>query len=278
MSKQAIVTGSDSGIGRATAQRLARDGYDVGVTYRSDAEGARVTASLVAEEGRTARVRQMDLAALPDAAEVVDELAGDLGGLDVLVNNAGRGPDAPFLDVALDDFRDMVEVDLTGAFACSQRAVPWMTGDAEAGGDAATDAGGGSAGGKSGGQARDHDAAGGRIVNVTSIHEQVPLPGAAAYCAAKGGLAALTKVMALELAGHGITVNAVAPGEIATPMTDQHEAEPDAQQRPGIPLGRPGGAHEMAAIITFLASDDAGYVTGQSWVADGGMLLMAAVR
>lgn len=248
MSKQAIITGSDSGIGRAAAQRLARDGYDIGVTYRSDVEGARVTANLVAQEGRTARVRQMDLSALPDAADAIDELASELGGLDVLVNNAGKGPDASFMDVGLDEFREVVEVDLTGAFACSQRAVRQMSD------------------------------AGGRIINVTSIHEQVPLPGAAGYCAAKGGLGSLTKVMALELADHGITVNAVAPGEVATPMTDQHEAEPRSQERPGIPLGRPADAHEMAGIIAFLASDEASYVTGQSWVADGGMLIMAAVR
>jgi NAD(P)-dependent dehydrogenase (short-subunit alcohol dehydrogenase family) len=121
-------------------------------------------------------------------------------------------------------------------------------------------------------------AGGGRIVNVTSVHEHVPLPQLAAYCASKGGLGLLTKVMALELADHGVQVNAVAPGEIATPMTGQHDVDPKSQQRQGIPLGRPGDAKEIAAAIRFLVSAEASYVTGASFVVDGGLLLMAAVR
>jgi NAD(P)-dependent dehydrogenase (short-subunit alcohol dehydrogenase family) len=118
---------------------------------------------------------------------------------------------------------------------------------------------------------------GGRIVNVTSVHEHVPLEGSSAYCAAKGGLGLLTKVMALELAPHGITVNAVAPGEIATPMTGNEDVDPSTVDRPAIPAGRPGDAHEIAALVAFLASPEASYITGESVVADGGLLLMAAV-
>jgi NAD(P)-dependent dehydrogenase (short-subunit alcohol dehydrogenase family) len=117
---------------------------------------------------------------------------------------------------------------------------------------------------------------GGRIINVTSVHEHVPLEGAAAYCAAKGGLGLLTKVMALELAGHGITVNSVAPGEIATAMTGNEDTDPRTVERPGIPLGRPGHAREIAAAIAWLASEEASYATGASFVVDGGLLLMAA--
>ncbi|HYF44996.1 MAG TPA: SDR family oxidoreductase, partial [Acidimicrobiales bacterium] len=112
----------------------------------------------------------------------------------------------------------------------------------------------------------------------TSVHEHVPLKGSAAYCAAKGGLGLLTKVMALELAEHGVLVNSVAPGEISTPMTGQHDVDPETEDRPGIPLGRPGNAHEIAEAVAHLASPEASYTTGASFVIDGGLLLMAAER
>lgn len=117
---------------------------------------------------------------------------------------------------------------------------------------------------------------GGRIVAVTSVHEHVPLAGSAAYCAAKGGLGLLVKVAALELAEHGITVNAVAPGEIATKMTGQQDEDPTETSRPGLPLGRPGAADEIARAIRWLASEESSYATGSSFVVDGGLMLMAA--
>jgi NAD(P)-dependent dehydrogenase (short-subunit alcohol dehydrogenase family) len=119
--------------------------------------------------------------------------------------------------------------------------------------------------------------AGGRIVNITSVHEHVPLRGAAPYVAAKHGLGGLSKVLALELAEHGICVNAVAPGEIATPMTGGEDIDPRDRPRPMIPAGRPGDAREVAALIAWLCSPEAGYVTGSSYVIDGGLTLMAAV-
>jgi NAD(P)-dependent dehydrogenase (short-subunit alcohol dehydrogenase family) len=250
VSPVAIVTGSDSGIGKATAVRLARDGFDVGITWHTDEAGAKGTAEEVAAAGRRAEVRRLDLTQLPDAAGVVDELAGALGGLDVLVNNAGTGSSSAFLDTDWEKWRHVLAVDLDGPFLCAQRAARRMV----------------------------ERGTGGRIVNVTSVHEHVPLQGASAYCAAKGGLGLLTRVMALELAEHGITVNAVAPGEISTPMTGQHDVDPADQERPGIPMGRPGAASEIAAAISFLAGPDASYVTGASYVVDGGLLLMAAVR
>jgi NAD(P)-dependent dehydrogenase (short-subunit alcohol dehydrogenase family) len=242
----AIVTGSDSGIGRATAVALARAGCDVGVTWHTDRDGAEGTAAEVRGAGRRADVRRLDLTALPGTADVIDELADALGGVDVLVNNAGTGTSTPLLDIDYDTWRTVLATDLDGAFLCLQRAARRMV-----------------AAGR-----------GGRIVNITSVHEHQPRVGAAPYCAAKGGLGLLTKTAALELAGHGITVNAVAPGEIATPMTGQEDEDPRGKHRPGVPLGRPGDAREIAAVVAFLASPEAGYVTGASWAVDGGMLQM----
>ena len=244
----AIVTGSDSGIGKATAVALAGAGCDVGITWHEDADGAEATAEEVRALGRRAEVRRLDLTALPGAADVVDELADALGGVDVLVNNAGTGHSTPVLDLGYDTWRRVLATDLDGAFLCLQRAARRMV-----------------AAGR-----------GGRIVNVTSVHEHQPRVGAAAYCAAKGGLGLLTRVAAIELAEHGITVNSVAPGEISTPMTGQEDEDPTApgHERPGIPLRRPGDAREIAAVVAFLASPGAGYVTGASWVVDGGMLQM----
>ncbi|MGX1310228.1 NAD(P)-dependent dehydrogenase (short-subunit alcohol dehydrogenase family) [Streptomyces calvus] len=244
--KAAVVTGADSGIGRATAVRLAAAGMDVGITWHSDREGAEETAAEVRAHGRRAEVAPMDLTRLPAAADTIDELCGRLGRLDVLVNNAGTGTMTPFLDLDLPTVREVLDVDLVGPFLCGQKAARHMIRQGE----------------------------GGRIVNVTSVHEHQPRVGAAPYCAAKGGLGLLTQVMALELAEHGITVNAVAPGEIATPMTGQEDTDPHTERRPGVPLGRPGDAREVAAVIAFLAGPDASYVTGASWSVDGGMLRM----
>ena len=245
----AIVTGSDSGIGKAIAVTLAGEGYDVGVTYSRDQAGAEGTAEEVRARGRTAEVRHVDLAEVTSGGRLVDDLAEALGGLDVLVNNAGTGHETPFLEVSLDEFQNILDIDLTAAFVAAQAAARRMV---------------------EGGR-------GGRIVNVTSVHEHIPKSGSSAYCAAKGGLGLLTKVMALELAEHGITVNAVAPGEIATPMTGQPDGDPESEERPAVPLGRPGHAREIASAIAWLASPDARYTTGASLVVDGGMLLMAAV-
>lgn len=245
----AIVTASDSGIGRSTAVALARRGFDVGVTWHEDEEGARETAAEVDAQGRRAVVRRLDLEEPARVHDVIGELAGELGGVEVLVNNAGTSNQAPFLELSLEDWRRDLEVDLTGAFLCAQEAARRMV---EAG-------------------------RGGRIVNVTSVHEHVPLRGSSAYCTAKGGLGLLTKVMALELAEHGIAVNAIAPGEISTPMTGADDEDPRRLERPMIPAGRPGHADEIGAFIAFLCSPEAGYATGGSFVVDGGMLLMAAM-
>jgi NAD(P)-dependent dehydrogenase (short-subunit alcohol dehydrogenase family) len=115
----------------------------------------------------------------------------------------------------------------------------------------------------------------GRIINVTSVHEHIPLREQAAYCAGKGGLGLLTKAMALELGEHGITVNAVAPGEVATPLTGAADEDPSELARPALPAGRPGAAYEIAELVAFLAHPDARYATGTSFVVDGGLMLTA---
>jgi hypothetical protein len=244
----AIVTGADSGIGRACAVALARRGHDVGITYNRDADGGNATAAEVRSHGRRAELRHLDLTQSAEVQPAIAELAGALGGLDVLVNNAGTGATTPFLEVELAEWRDVLEVNLTGAFLAAQAAARHMV----------------------------ERGTSGRIVNVTSVHEHVPLEGATPYVVSKHGLGGLTKSMALELAQHGITVNSVAPGEIATPMTSQEDEDPRAKQRPGIPLGRSGDAREVAELVAYLASPEASYTTGASYVIDGGMLLMAA--
>jgi NAD(P)-dependent dehydrogenase (short-subunit alcohol dehydrogenase family) len=242
----AIVTGSDSGIGRATAVALARSGLDIGITWHSDQKGAEETAEEVRNLGRNAVVRQLDTSDVRGAAKVIEELADELGGVDVFVNNAGTGDGTKFLDLDVETWMGTLDTNLNGAFACMQAAARSMV--------------------KTG--------KGGRIVAVTSVHEFQPRVGSSAYDASKHGLGGLIKTMALELAEFGITANSVAPGEIATPMTGQTDEDPTEKDRPGVPLGRPGDAREVAAVIAFLASPASSYVTGASWAVDGGMLQM----
>jgi NAD(P)-dependent dehydrogenase (short-subunit alcohol dehydrogenase family) len=247
MSDPVIVTGSDSGIGRAVAIALARAGHDVGVTWHTDEAGAAETAEAVRAAGGRAAVRRLDLTDRP--GDEIDELAVELGALWGLVACAGANHRAGTLDDTPEGWRRALEVNLTGPFQCAQAAARRLAGAGR----------------------------GGRIVAVTSVHEHAPLEFAAAYAAAKAGLGMAVKVMALELAPFGVTVNAVAPGHIATPMTGKAGVDPGTVALPPIPLGRPGGPEEVAATIAHLVSRDAGYVTGSSFVVDGGLLLTAAV-
>ncbi len=196
--------------------------------------------------GRKAVVARLDTSEPPSCGAVIDHLADQLGGLDVFVNNAGTGKSELLLNTDYDEWRHVMCVNLDGAFVCIRQAARMMV--------------------KAGN--------GGRLIAVTSVHEHQPRVGSGAYDAAKHGLGGLMKTFALELGQYGITSNCVAPGEIATPMTGQEDVDPRTVERPGIPLGRPGDAREMAAVIAFLASPQASYVTGASWVADGGMLQM----
>ena len=243
----AIVTGADSGIGQATAMLLATEGFDIGLTVHEDVEGANETAREVEQRGQRCFQARFD-ASSPDAGATIDELANQLGGLGVLVNVAGTGQSEMALDLPLERWQHVLATDLTGPFLTAQRAARRMIADGH----------------------------GGRIINVTSVHEHVPRVGSSAYCAAKAGLGMLTQVLALELAQHGVTVNSVAPGEIATPMTGKDTEQAYREERPGNPLGRPGHVNEVASVIGFLASPRSAYVTGSSYAVDGGLMLMAA--
>ena len=244
--KTAIVTGSNSGIGRATAVALAEAGMDVGITWHSGEEGAKQTAREVEQRGRRAVIAHLDTSDAAAGAAVVDHLAEELGGLDVFVNNAGMNKPMPFLETDFDTWRTILTVNLDGAFICMQRAAQRMV---EAGN-------------------------GGRIIAVTSVHQEQPRVGSAAYDASKHALGGLVRTMALELSHLGVTVNAVLPGEISTPMNDAEDEDPKEVDRPGIPIGRPGAAMEVASVIAFLATPAASYVNGASWAVDGGMLQM----
>jgi NAD(P)-dependent dehydrogenase (short-subunit alcohol dehydrogenase family) len=241
----AIVTGGNSGIGRATAIALARSGFDVGITWHRDEERANSAVREIEEAGARCETRHLDLHAVHEGPRAIDELSESLGGVNALVNNAGYGISKPFLEMTLEEWQGVIDVNLTAAFLTAQAAARRMV---EQGG-------------------------GGAIVNVTSVHEHIPLSGAAPYVASKHGLGGLTKSMALELGAHGIRVNAVAPGQIATRMTGQEDEPPSPSQ---VPLGRAGDAMEVAALIAWLASDAASYVTGASYVIDGGLMLIAA--
>ena len=244
----AIVTGGNSGIGRATTVLLAERGFDIGFTWHGDEERAREATAEIEQHGVRAASRHMDLEADVEDAAAVDALADELGGVDVFVNNAGAGHGAPVLELSLDDWRRTLDLDLTGAFLCLQRAARRMVAQGR----------------------------GGRLIGVTSIHEHLPIRDNAAYAAAKGGLGMLMKALALELGPHGITANAVAPGEIATKMTGQEDQDPREEQR-DLPIPRPGHAREIAGMIGFLASPEGGYTTGQSLIVDGGMFLMGPI-
>ncbi|WP_375465368.1 SDR family NAD(P)-dependent oxidoreductase [uncultured Methylobacterium sp.] len=243
----ALVTGGDSGIGAATAEALAREGADVALTYLHDADGAVATARAVEAAGRRALAVRSD-AADPDAvAALFARVEAELGPPDALVNNAGLGQGGtPLAEMTDEGWDAVIRTDLTAPFYMARAFV----------------------------RLRRRHGGGGRIVNVTSVHESVPCPGAIAYGAAKGGLRMITRTLALEVAPDRITVNSVAPGLTDTPMTaSQIHGDPSEREKEfsAIPLGRPAWPGEIGRLVVYLVSRDADYVTGQSFVVDGGL-------
>ena len=239
--KVAIVTGGASGIGRATALRLAAGGASVVVVDRN-ADGAHTVVSELGRSGARAVAEVCDVRDVDSAERIVASCAAELGGVDILVNNAGVGAQCDVLETGLDLWHDMIAVNLTSCFTWSKAAAPRM-------------------------RAR----GGGRIVNVSSHAGILGSTGRGAYSAAKGGMLALTRVMAVEWADLGITVNAVTPGAIATPMTARsHASARTTAWMNRLPLQRYGRPEDVAAAIAYLCSTDAAYVTGHTLCIDGG--------
>jgi NAD(P)-dependent dehydrogenase (short-subunit alcohol dehydrogenase family) len=233
--KTAVVTGANTGIGLAIAERFLKDGYAVG--YATAGNDEKHTGPLEAlqatyTEGRVTHVYG-DLSDPATPAKLLEPFKT----IDVLVNNAGLSTAKPFLELTQEDFDITFAVDVRASFLLAQEA------------------------------ARNHMPDGGAIINITSVHEHIPRPGFAVYAAAKAALGMLSKALALELAEQNIRVNSVAPGVIATPRNEEDAEELD----PEVPLNRPGKPEEVAALVAWLASDEAAYATGQSYILDGGM-------
>ncbi len=244
--RRALVTGGSSGIGKATAIRLAAEGAKVAINYYSDRERPDADA-MVAEidpQGARAFAVQADVGVEADVAGMVGQCKERFGGLDILVNNAGIEKQVPTLEMPLDLWDAVLRTNLTGAFLCLREAGKLMAGQKK-----------------------------GVIVNMSSVHEFIPWPGFAHYCASKGGMKLLTQTVAREWAPLGIRVLNIAPGAIATPINNfvLDDAEARHQVEAEIPLGRFGQPDEIAAAVAWAASDQAGYVTGTTLVVDGGM-------
>ena len=244
--KVALVTGASSGIGRATAVRLGREGATVGVNYRSDEDGAREAVRKIEEAGGKAVGIQGDISVEDDAKRLVRETIEAFGDLDILVNNAGVQTKSPFLEMSLEEWQKVISVDLTGTFLVSREALGHMVGRG-----------------------------GGVIVNMSSVHQRIPWPNFAHYATAKGGMKLLTETLAMEFASRGVRVNAVAPGAIETPINAEKFEDPEQRKEVEamIPWNRVGQPEEVAACVAFLASDEASYITGHTLFVDGGMSL-----
>ncbi len=247
--KVAIVTGSSQGIGRAIALAFAREGAAVTVDYRSHAEEAEEVVGLIEGSGGRALAVKADVSVPADVEGLVGGAVEEFGRLDVMVNNAGVEQKMPFIETPLEVWNRIMAVNLTGAWLGCQEAARRMVEGGE----------------------------GGRIINVSSVHEDKPMPTNSPYCAAKGGLRMLMRTIAVELAPHGITVNNIAPGAIETPINENLADNPDQMKEllSEIPLGRIGQPEEVAELAAYLASDGASYVTGSTFVIDGGMMRQA---
>lgn len=247
--KVAVVTGAATGIGRAIAHAMSAEGASVVIDYVGDPQLATQGVAEIQKTGGKAQAIAADVSDPTQAASLIDQTVKAFGRIDILVNNAGIEYKYPFVDFPFDKWQKIIAVDLTGPFLCAQAAARAMI----------------------------QQNSGGRIINISSVHEDLPMITNAPYCAAKGGLRMLMRTIAVELAPHKITVNNIAPGAIFTPIDADVEANRtiESQLMKEIPLGRWGKPEEVAKLAVYIASDDAAYSTGSTFFIDGGMIRQA---
>jgi glucose 1-dehydrogenase len=257
--KNVLVTGGSSGIGQAIAVRFAEYGANVAINYlttpdegRQTEEQVQACVHRVRQEGVRDVLVQGDVSSEDDVVRMVGEAAGALGGLDVLINNAGIQVSRPSHELSSADFDKVIAVNLRGSFLCAREAIKAFL---------------------------DEDKAG-VIVNVSSVHQVIPKPDYLGYSASKGGMMNLTRTLALEYAGRGIRVNGLGPGATITPINSAWIDDPVKREQveSHIPMARAGTADEMGGVACFLASDDAAYITGQTIFVDGGLTLYPSFR
>ncbi len=244
--KVVAITGGNQGIGLGIAQRFVQEGAAVSICYLSDKVGTEQVVEGLRSNGAKAVAVQADVSKLADGQRFVEETAAQLGEIDVLVNNAGVERRANFWEVTEADYDFVMNVNLKGLFFITQAFVKHQM------------------------QAK----AGGKVINISSVHEELPFPHFASYCASKGGVKMLTRDLAIELAPFNITVNSIAPGAIETPINSRllHDPEKLKALLENIPLQRLGKPEDVASMAVFLASDESSYVTGTTFFVDGGLL------
>ena len=246
--KVALITGSDSGIGRATAVEFAREGAKVVVTYNSDEEGAKEALKEIEEAGSSGIIFQIDVSKEKQVEEMFDKAVEKFGTVDILVNNAAvNGQGYKVADMPTEVWDQAIKVNLYGYFYCTRRFIQIR---------------------------KKSKNINGKIINISSVHEEIAAPGTAEYCSSKGAVKMLMRTLALELAEDGINVNNIGPGMILTPMNQ--EAKDDKEKRDkkteNIPMKRAGTPEEIAKLALFLASSDSDYVTGSTYFVDGALM------
>jgi glucose 1-dehydrogenase len=243
--KVAIVTGASSGIGKAIAQRFITEGAKVAVNYRAGGKHEDEAKQFIASLGAAAFGAEGDVTSRADIERMIAQTVAKFGRLDIAVNNAGMEIKKPFLEVTDDEWNKVLNVNLYGPYVVSQIAARQMV----------------------------KQGSGGKLVNISSVHEDIPFVGYTAYCASKGALRMMMRNLAMELADSNITCNNIAPGAIATPINQSVLDDPEAMKNAlsEIPLGRFGKPEEVASVAVFLASDEANYVTGSTYYIDGGL-------